>query len=97
MLKCTSWKNPQRPFLCLTITQPNLKGQERSDRAGSTTSLQKHIGEIRQKMPRGKNYQKFPSNTQKKISATEKVLRISHTWKHTKIFNGSYNFEYRER
>ena len=58
--------------MCLTITQPNLKGQERSDRAGSTTSLQKHIGEIRQKMPQGKNYQKFRSNTQKKSQLLKK-------------------------
>ena len=39
-------------FLKITRTNLNtlLKGQERSDRAGSTAPLQTHIGEISQEM-----------------------------------------------
>ena len=67
----------------------SLKELERSDRAGSTAPLQTYIGEVSQEM--------LQEMHQKQISATEKVHRISYTWKHTEKFNGSYNFECRER
>ena len=50
----------------------SLKEQERSERAGSTASLQKYIGEISQKMPEGRNYQEFLSNTKNKSQLPEK-------------------------
>ena len=50
----------------------SLKGQERSDRSGSTASLRTNIGGISQEMPQGKNYQEFLSNTKNKSQLLKK-------------------------
>ena len=50
----------------------SLKEQERSDRAGLTAPLRTHIGEISQKMPRGKNCQEFLSNMKNKSQLLRK-------------------------
>ena len=59
----------------------SLKEQERSERAGSTASLRKYIGEISQKMPQGKNYQEFLCNTKNKSQLLEKFTKyLENTW-----------------
>ena len=60
-----------------------LHEQERSDSAGLTASLRKHIGEISQKMTQGKNYQKFLSNTKNK-SQLLKILNEYLTHENTR-------------
>ena len=50
----------------------SLKGQERSDRSGSTASLQTNIGEISQEITQVKNYQEFLSNTKNKSQLLKK-------------------------
>ena len=60
-----------------------LHEQERSDSAGLTASLRKHIGEISQKTTQGKNYQKFLSNTKNK-SQLLKILNEYLTHENTR-------------
>ena len=63
----------------------SLKEKERSDRAGSTASLQTHIGEIIQQMPQGKNCQEFLPNTRNKSQLLKKLAEYfahENTQKH---------------
>ena len=53
----------------------SLKEQERSDRAGPTASLRRHIGEISKKRHQGKNDQEFLSNTKNKSQLLKKFTK----------------------
>ena len=65
--------------------QYSLKEQQRSDSARSTAPVRTHFDEISQKMPQGKNYEGFLSNTKNKSQLLKSSLNILHKKTHGKI------------